>query len=292
MEMLSVICLILGTISVVLFIFMMMKGQKYGRLAEGLSEEEFQLKDIYTVGFAWTEMFPRLGHAGSFGIKLRTDVVLLYGEKYAEFYVRVILAKAYTYAHLVLCFFWVLSGMVEGSSSVLLIIVGIGMAVAVAMYVMNEPKSKVTGRTDEYLIEFPNVVTKLALMIETGMILRDAWFLVTESTNGRLKEAMEQSCELMRNGYSDMDAIHFFGQHSGAKEIKKFASTVMQGLNKGNADLASLLRQQSSELWEIKRQRMLQKGEEAATKLVIPTTLMFVGIILVIISSAMSGMSL
>ena len=75
--MLSVICLILGTISVVLFIFMMMKGQKYGRLAEGLSEEEFQLKDIYTVGFAWTEMFPRLGHAGSFGIKRLAHTVFL-----------------------------------------------------------------------------------------------------------------------------------------------------------------------------------------------------------------------
>lgn len=290
--MISIICLALGTISVVLFLFMMIKGEKFGRLTEGVKEEEFQLKDIYTVGFAWTKMFPELGHTGNFGTKIRTDVVLLYGEKYAEFYVRVILAKAYTYAHLVLCFFWVLSGMVDGSSSVLLIIVGIGMAIAAVIYVINEPKNKVIGRTDDYLIEFPNVVTKLALMIDTGMILRDAWFLVTESTNGRLKEAMEQSCELMRNGYSDMDAIHFFGQHSGAKEIKKFASTVIQGLNKGNADLALLLRQQSSELWEIKRQRMLQKGEEAATKLVIPTTLMFVGIILVIVSSAMSGMSL
>ena len=49
--------------------------------------------------------------------------------------------------------------------------------------------------------------------------------------------------------------------------------------------------QQSSELWELKKQKLLQKGEQAATKLVIPTTLMFVGVILVVLSSALTGLS-
>lgn len=290
--MISIICLMLGTISVVLFLIMMGRGKKYARLVDNLEEKEFQLKEIYTVGFAWSEMIPALGYSGTVGKRIRTDVVLFYGEKYAEFYVRIILAKAYTYAHLVICVFWTLTGIISDSNPLLMIVVGIGMAIGISYFVIRETKNKVTKRTDDYLIEFPNVVTKLALMIDTGMILRDAWFHVTETTNGRLKSAMEKSCDLMRNGYSDIDAIYYFGQNSGAKEIKKFSSTILQGINKGNADLALLLRQQSSELWEIKRQRMLQKGEEAATKLVIPTTLMFVGIILIIVANAMSGMSL
>ena len=103
---------------------------------------------------------------------------------------------------------------------------------------------------------------------------------------------MEHACDMMKNGYSDIDAIYYFGQYSGTKEMKKFASAIIQGLSKGNSELAPILMQQSSELWEIKRQRLLQKGEEAATKLVIPTTMMFAGIIMVILVSAMSGMSL
>lgn len=290
--MVTVVCLIMGTLSVVLFIFMMVKGKKYGRLTEHLKESEFQLKDIYTVGFAWMDIIPALGYHGVSAQKVRTDVVLFYGERYAEFYTRLILAKSYTYAHLSICFFWIISGMVDGSSSVLMIIAGGIVAVAVCFIVQKEPKNKVTERADDYLTEFPNAVTKLALLIDSGMILRDAWFYVAHNTNGRLKEAMEQSCELMRNGYSDADAIYYFGQYSGTKEIKKFSSTVTQAIIKGNTNPALLLRQQASELWEIKRQRMLQKGEEAATKLIIPTTMMFVGIILVIIVSAMSGMSL
>lgn len=290
--MVSIICLAVATIGVLLFVIMQKKGNKYERVMENLEEDKFQLKDLYSVGFAWQEMVPVLGCKGFFANKIRTDVVLFYGEKYADFYTRVILAKSYTYAHLIFCFFGLISGMVKSSSSGLMIFVGIIFAIAIAWNVLNEPKMNVRNRADNYLVEFPNVVTKLALMIDSGMILREAWFSVTRTTNGELRTAMEQACELMRNGYSDLDAIYFFGQYSGTKEIKKFASSIGQGISKGSAELSALLIQQSSELWEIKRQRTLQKGEEAATKLVIPTTMMFVGIILVILVSAMNGMSL
>lgn len=290
--MLSVVCLIIGTCSVLMFIYMIKKGKECDHLVENLDEQEFQLKELYSVGFAWEKTVSVLSFYGPLAKRIRTDVVLLYGEKYAEFYTRIILAKAYTYAHLIFCFFAVVSGMVKGASSLLMVTVGIVMAAMVAINTINDTKNKVKNRTDEYLIEFPDVATKLALMIDSGMILREAWFLVTKSTKGTLKYAMEQTCELMKNGQSDMDAIYYFGQHSGAKDIKKFASVIAQGISKGSSDLSALLMQQSAELWQVKRQRMLQKGEEAATKLVIPTTLMFVGIILVILTSAMRGMSL
>ena len=290
--MLSIICMLIGTISVLLFIIMLNKGKRYNALVVNLEENEYQLKDLYTVGFAWGETVSLLSFSGPLSKKIRTNVALLYGEKYVEFYTRITLAKAYTYAHLGFCFFTGLSGMVSGSSSVLLVVVGAVMSVATVMIVIEEPKNKVKSRADDYLLEFPNVVTKLALMIESGMILRDAWVYVAGTTKGQLRNAMEHTCDLMRNGYSDMDAIYYFGQYSGTKEMKKFASSIVQGISKGNSELASILMQQSSELWEIKRQRLLQKGEEAATKLVIPTTMMFAGIIMVILVSAMSGMSL
>ena len=43
---------------------------------------------------------------------------------------------------------------------------------------------------------------------------------------------------------------------------------------------------QSSELWNVKRQYMLQKGETAATKLVAPTGLIFAGIIILVVAGA------
>ena len=40
----------------------------------------------------------------------------------------------------------------------------------------------------------------------------------------------------------------------------------------------------------MKRQRMLQKGDEAAAKLLIPTALMLVGIMLIILSAVFMSM--
>ena len=52
------------------------------------------------------------------------------------------------------------------------------------------------------------------------------------------------------------------------------------------------MRQQSQELWAHKRQLMLQKGDAAAAKLLLPTMLVLIGIIAIIIVAAVSGLSL
>ena len=137
--MLSIICMLIGTISVLLFIIMMNKGRRYNALVANLEENDYQLKELYTVGFAWGETISVLDFTGPLSKKIRTNVALLYGEKYVEFYTRVILAKAYTYAHLGFSFFAVLSGMVSGSSSLLLVVVGIVMAAVAVVVVLDEP---------------------------------------------------------------------------------------------------------------------------------------------------------
>ena len=66
---------------------------------------------------------------------------------------------------------------------------------------------------------------------------------------------------------------------------------LVQSLEKGGGELTGFLMQQSKELWSLKRQRMLQKGDEAATKLLLPTTLMLVGIMLIILSVVFMSMT-
>ena len=219
-------------------------------------------------------------------------MVLLYGEKYCEFYIRVILAQVYTYMHLCICFFCLLAGFLDSTSAIVMIFIGLILGIALGKYFMEEPSRKIKKRAATSVEEFPNMVTKLALMISSGMILRDAWIMVANSTEGTLHELMIESCEQMQNGISDIDAIHRFGIMSGSKEMKKFATELVQGIEKGSSELVGILMQQSDELWEMKKQNMLQKGEAAATKLVIPITMMFGGLILVIISSVLGGMNI
>ena len=65
-------------------------------------------------------------------------------------------------------------------------------------------------------------------------------------------------------------------------EIRKFASTLVQGLDQGNAELAPMLTQQSKEVWEIKKQLVRRAGELANNKLLIPMLLTFLGILIMI----------
>ncbi len=287
----NIICLIFGMIVTALYFVMLIKGKKYTELLESVDEKEFPMKEFFGIGFAWEYMIPGLSYTGKIANKIRFDVTILYGEKYCEYYCRIIMAQVYTYVHICVCFFALLAGFISDVSCLLILVIGVVLGIAVGKYYLKQPQEKLKKRAEECIQQFPNMVTKLALMINSGMILREAWYSVAENTEGELQRLMKKACELMDNGYSDADAIYQFGVNSNSKEIKKFSGSLIQGIDKGNSELAGILVQQSSELWETKRQLLLQKGETAATKLVIPTTLMFAGLIMVIVSSALSGFS-
>ena len=73
---------------------------------------------------------------------------------------------------------------------------------------------------------------------------------------------------------------------SDAPEIKKFASVLTQGIEKGSRELSNSLIHQSAEMWNLKKQVMLQKGEAAASKLLAPTAMIFIGVLIIIIAAA------
>ena len=292
-DMLGFVLLILGTVLTLLFLIQLIRGGKYDYIVEQLTGSEYTLSELYGVGLVWEDTLPVLDYTGPLGQKVGKNVALLYGNDYRESLTRAILAKAYTFVHLGCCASLLLGTILFSDATALLIAVG-GTAAAAAMAytAINSPAKTVQEIADELTLELPNMVTKLSLLLNSGMILREAWFYVAEHSEGKMNEFMRESCEQMRNGRSEIVAIHNFGNATTSKEIKRLASLLIQGIEKGNAELSHLLAQQSGELWETKRQRMLQKGEEAAAKLLLPTMLMFAGLILVVVVSSLGGMSL
>ena len=290
--MITLVALILATISTILFLIFLEKGKKYSEIYDSASKDDFPLQEFYGVGFMWQEKLHTLSYEGRFADMIRSDIVIYYGEKYCEYYCRMILAQVYTYVHLCICFFCLLACFVDDITCLVIVAIGFIMGYAIGDYYLKHVSAMLKERAEDCVIEFPNMVTKLSLMISSGMILREAWETAGQSTKGVLHNLILESCEEMKNGISESEAFHRFGVRSNSKEMKKFAAELIQGMERGNFELAAVLIQQSSELWELKRQKMLQKGEQAATKLVIPTTIMFGGLLLVIVSSAISGMSI
>jgi tight adherence protein C len=279
-------CLSLGSVLALIFIVQLLTGKKYNAYVSALASGDFPLKSLYAVGFAWSCM-------GLFKLKgknketLLSQAKLLYNVQYAEFYANTVWAQVLMITHLFVCFGFLLAG---AANFVFFAIVGVVFGLVMANFFYSVMKNKLSERQINCLIELPEIVSSMALLINSGMMLREAWEMIASSKKGIVYGLMQDAGVDMKNGVSDTDAIYKFGIMTNTPEVKKFSSALIQGIELGPRDLSIFLSNQSSEMWNLKKQIMLQKGEVAASKLMVPISLTFVGILIIVISSAFGMM--
>lgn len=280
--------LIVGTISAVFFMVMMQAGKKQESLLEPLDSDTYPIKGLYTAGLGM-QRIKLFSLKGNVGAALREASTLYYGSKYSEYYARMIWAQVLTYAFLAFTLFVLIAGALNSG---FFAAVGIVSCIVVSYYFFTYVPSKLKTRTEECESEFPNAISKMALLVNSGMIINEAWKKVAYGKDGVIYDIMRISCDEMDNGTSNIDAIYNFGTRCNSAEIKKFTSALIQSLEKGGGELPGFLIEQSSEIMEFKRQFMLQKGEKAAGALLAPIGLMFAGVILLVLVAALQSFSL
>lgn len=287
----QIVSLILATICVITYIYGILKSKPYEYLIENLNGEEYPLKELYPIGYAISNI-PFLRLRGSVRDKLIKYAKLLYMDIYKEYYAELAWAQFLSFTLFFSCFILIFSSLL-GRETVLLFWIVLVLCAAVFWNMfISKMKETVEKRSEICELEFPDMISKLSLLIGSGMVLRDAWNVVAFGKKGELYKLMQMACQDMANGMSDIDAIYHFGVLSDSRDIKKFTGVIIQEIEKGSGELGSVLLYQSKELWLRKRQLLLQKGEKAAGKLIIPVGITFGGIILVIMVAAVSGLSL
>ena len=279
LSILDLIVLAFGAALVIVWLVFYFRGRRFEELFLGLDDEDYPAKELYVVGYAVIDTFG-LQFKGKSDRKLRKDIEVLYGSKFVEYYIRVIYSQKITMALTVMCF---AAPMYFATGEWILAVAMIGLGGFVFYYYGNVIPQKIQQRSDELVSEFSDVVSKLALLVNAGMILREAWEKIAYTGNGCLYGEMQRSVIEMQNGTSEVDAIFAFGQRSMTPEIKKFSSTLIQGLTKGNSELAQMLTAQSKEVWNLKMQYVRRQGELANNKLLIPIFMVFAGILIVVI---------
>ena len=120
--------------------------------------------------------------------------------------------------------------------------------------------------------------------------MREAWAEVAYTGDSALYQEMQRAVDEMNNGVSDVDALFNFGTRCIIPEIKKFTSTIVQGLVKGNSELVYMLQEQSKEVWSAKKQDVKRQGAKASSKLLIPILIMFIGILIMIVVPIFTNM--
>ena len=116
--------------------------------------------------------------------------------------------------------------------------------------------------------------------------------MTASSADRPLYQEMRKVGEDIRNGVSEAQAYYLFGIRTVVPEIRKFTSSVIQGLEKGNKELAYLLADMSSEMWETRKQAVARQGELASGKLMIPMLIMFAGILVMVLVPVFSNLGL
>ena len=284
----KIVFLAIGTILLITFIILLFKGAKYDEMLEYLDDDTFPFKSIYSVGLALQES--KVGRLkGRIGENLRRQATLMYSGQFSEYYARIIWGQMLTFGLITIVCTFLVAGCMEESSSFSVLAVGIVLAVFFMYYFYNDTQKKLEERRRECENAFPDAITKLALIVNSGVILHDAWKIVAYGNEGIFYEMMQQSCLSIDNGKADVEAIYELGILTDSEPIKKFTSALIQSIERGGMDLPQFLMNQTTEHWNLYKQQKLQDGEKAAGALLVPVVLMFAGILLIVLAAALSS---
>lgn len=223
---------------------------------------------------------------GSFNKAVYTRFVELDGRKYAAHRTKHLLAQLLSYPILGLALTLCLGAIQLGSGNLQggLAVLGIGTAlIAVVTYAFyDDLTDKVAKRRAAISRQFPNVVSKLALLVTSGMVMDRAWKETAYSQEGELYREMQKTAEERDNLVEPAAAYAGFIDRCATKETTKLASAIIQNLSKGNAEIGALLKGMAKEAWQERRHTAKRDSEAANSKLMIPTMLLFVAILVMI----------
>lgn len=283
---LQLIILSIGTIYTAFWVVLFFLYKKEAKLFDNLSEKDYPLKEIYFVGYGFLKML-RYSYQSKSDLDLKKKLSILYEKKYAEYYLRVIQAQRITMASVMIELAFLFYAFTIEPAMLLVCFV---MAFVVYYYYGNVITERMNKRTEEMMTDFSEVVSQLALLINAGMVLREAWETVANSGNRLIYKEMRLAVERIENGDSEIVSYTEFGNRCMNTDIKKFTSTITQGISKGNRELGKMLQEQSSEIWKIKKQSVEEIAGKASTKLLLPMCIMFIGIIVLVIVPVFANM--
>lgn len=283
----SYVLLIIMTILTLFWIFLFLKYRnKFDSILTSIDPKQFMLPELFFIGFGVMDLF-KVNLKTESGRKKQKKIAEVYGDKYAEYYHYCIVGGQITYLLTITPFGLALGVLLDDITMAVLAIVA---TIAIVAYLDMEVNNAVERKRDEVLSDYPEVLSKLTLLVNAGLVIREAWVKVAYTSDKALYKEMQITSEEMNNGVSELDAIYNFSQRCAVKEIRKFASILSQNIQKGGSELTMSLKYMNEESWEEKKHRAKRKGEAAGSKLMIPIMIMFIGILFMIIVPIFTNM--
>ncbi len=271
--------LIWASVLVLIWIVLAVKYEKtYHVLTSSIDRQKYKYPELFCIGLAIMKVL-KIDSKNKKARKRIKEIAEVQGKRYAEYHFYVINAAKWTYGFTILVLLSLLGAL---ANNLMAMVFGAVMVGLVMWYVDELLNDRLTERRDELLADLPQVLSKLTLLVNSGMVLREAWEKAAVGGERALYLEMRTTVQEMNNGVAEMEAYRNFADRCAIKQVRRFTSTVMQNMQKGNAELSYFLKEMADEMWEEKKHLVKRQGEAANSKLLIPTAMIFIGILIMI----------
>jgi hypothetical protein len=153
-------------------------------------------------------------------------------------------------------------------------------------------KKEIKERNDRLMLDYPDMVSKLAVLVGSGMPVKQALIRISARYSDKQQknicpespvyEEMLHTVRELEDGESERVAYERFGERCGLYSYHRFVRLLVQNLQKGTRGLCDLLEQETETAFEERRILARKLGEEAGTKMLFPLMLMM-GIVMAIV---------
>ncbi|CAM4343816.1 MAG: type II secretion system F family protein [Paenibacillus macerans] len=226
--------------------------------------------------------------------KVNRAVQKICGDRRSGEFTLLFLAETLTYSWLLLTLGCVLSLLMNGDSSGL--VIGAVLALLLPAALIHDLHRKLVRREHAVILELPELLNKIVLLVGAGSTVQQAIKLCLErkreQENHPLYRELFQMMREWEGGYSFQQAMEGFSKRCGIQEVSAFTTAVLLNYRRGGHDFALALRDLSHSLWEKRKAVSKTLGEQASSKLVFPMVLMFMAILLLVGAPAFMIMDL
>lgn len=182
----------------------------------------------------------------------------------------------------------------SADSSISLLFLFLAAAVIFYFFRDQEVYKEAEKRKEELQREYPEIVSKLTLLLGAGMTLRKAFERIAltylKNGKGQKKRYVYEEIVILYHeiagGVSEIKAYENFGKRCNVQAYLKLSTLLTQNIQKGSVGLLQLLNEEAKEAFQMRKNSARKKGEEAGTKLLIPMTLLLMVVMVIIMVPA------
>ena len=185
----------------------------------------------------------------------------------------------------------------EADSSVMNLGIFLVLLLGVGGYISKgeELKKEDSDRKRQLILDYPDVVFKLGMLLNAGLTIENAFSRIAEEyqqtkKTGKTRWAYEEmvaACNEMKSGIPESKAYERFGRRCEHTCYIRLGTILSGSLQKSSEGMTDLLLTEAKEAMGDRRQLAKKMGEEAGTKLLFPMILMLLVVLVILIVPAM-----